>query len=396
MTRRAGSALPMGRLQVEGQHTMRATRFIALVIGAMLYCGGCTSTARPPTAGTPEGSLTGGRSAAPQEHTGPSAWQRQRLAALWQERAQHRTGPALPLGPGDVLEISVPAIPDLRERTVRIAGEGTITLPFLGVVQASGLSDEALGAEIRRRLGVYMHYPQVSLFVREYRSRHVAVLGAVAKPGLYTLASGADSILGMLAAAGGTTEEAASYLLFLPAEFVGAPGPMAPAQTDAPLRLVSLETQPALPPSMDPLTIDLQALQRGENHLSLTLPARPGDVMLVPNAGQVLVEGWVEKPGAYKITAALTVLGAVAAAGGPQFPADTTAVRVIRAGQGDGKVILLANLEAIKRGTEPDMPVRAGDVVEVSSSAVKMVPYGLYRFFSAVLNVGVGASVPLR
>lgn len=56
-------------------------------------------------------------------------------------------------------------------------------------------------------------------------------------------------------------------------------------------------------------------------------------MLLIPSAGQVLVEGWVEKPGSYKITPALTVLGAVAAAGGPLFPADTSAVKVIRTGK---------------------------------------------------------------
>jgi len=149
-----------------------------------------------------------------------------------------------------------------------------------------------------------------------------------------------------------------------------------------------------MPQPAEPIVIDLKALSRGGQPVYMTLPARPGDVILVPNAGQVLVEGWVEKPGSYKITPQLTVLGAVAAAGGPQFPANTSAVKVIRPGKGDDKVVLLANLEKIKRGEELDIPVREGDVVEVSSSAAKIVPYGLYRFFAGVLNVG--ASVPVR
>ena len=161
-----------------------------------------------------------------------------------------------------------------------------------------------------------------------------------------------------------------------------------------PIQLVATNPVSPLPKQADPIVIDLKALSRGEHQIYLTLPTRPGDVILVPGAGQVLVEGWVEKPGSYKITSELTVLGAVAAAGGPLYPANTSAVKVIRAGKEDGKVVLLADLEKIKHGEEPDIPVRAGDVIEVSSSAAKMVPYGFYRFFASVLNVG--ASVPLR
>lgn len=383
---------------------MQVSRFLCFLPISLLLLSGCVSSVPSPTTHTASTTVPLANSMTDAwDAPGPSVLQSERLAQLWQERTQGRPITEPPLGPGDVLEISVPAIAELKDRTVRISGEGTIALPFVGVVQASGMNDEALSLEIRRRLTTYMYHPQVSLFVREYRSRHVAVIGAVAKPGLYTLASGADSVLSMLAAAGGTTTEAASHILFLPAESRVNERLLTPPTLTRSIRRVSMETMPVpmetMPVPMrqaEPLVIDLQALHRGEQQQSLTLPARPGDVILVPNAGQVLVEGWVEKPGAYKITPELTVLGAVAAAGGPQFPADTTAVKVIRAGRGDGKVVLLADLGSIKRGTEPDIPVRAGDVIEVSSSTAKLVPYGFYRFFSAILNVGVGASVPLR
>jgi protein involved in polysaccharide export with SLBB domain len=52
------------------------------------------------------------------------------------------------------------------------------------MVQTVGMTDQGLSTEIRRRLSRYMYHPQVSLFVREYRSRQVAVMGAVTKTGL--------------------------------------------------------------------------------------------------------------------------------------------------------------------------------------------------------------------
>jgi polysaccharide export outer membrane protein len=70
---------------------------------------------------------------------------------------------------------------------VRVSREGTISLPFIGIMQTGGLTEKTLKEAIRSRLERdYMYNPQVNLFVREYRSRQVAVVGAVEKPGLYS------------------------------------------------------------------------------------------------------------------------------------------------------------------------------------------------------------------
>ena len=45
-------------------------------------------------------------------------------------------------------------------------------------------------------------------------------------------------------------------------------------------------------------------------------------MIMVPGGGQVLVEGWVEKPGAYPVSPGLTVAGVVVQAGGPMYPAE--------------------------------------------------------------------------
>ena len=143
----------------------------------------------------------------------------------------------------------------------------------------------------------------------------------------------------------------------------------------------------------EPLVLDLQNLARGGDQIYLSLPARPGDVIIVPASGQVLVQGWVEKPGPYKITSGLTVLGAVAAAGGPLFPANTSSVRIIRSGKHGNRITYTVDLEQMKQGEMPDLPVQEADVVEVSSTTAKLVPYGIYRFISSLLHIG--ASVPL-
>ena len=98
--------------------------------------------------------------------------------------------------------------------------------------------------------------------------------------------------------------------------------------------------------------------------------------------------GWVDKPGAYKITPGLTVLGAVTAAGDTLFPADTKAVKVIRADATGEKNIMSANLQQIARGDSPDIPLQEGDVIEVNPSTVKLMSYGMFHFFRSVFTVG--------
>jgi polysaccharide export outer membrane protein len=276
---------------------------------------------------------------------------------------------------------------ELNNYAARVSGEGTITLPLIGVVPVGGLTEQQTREEIQRRLQEsYMYDPQVSLFVQEYRSRQVAVIGAVNKPGLYNLAGEADTLLDMISQAGGMQDTAAPRILLIPAE----PGDAKQAKEFAAALPVVLGNREPSPTTKrpDPIVIDLQYLHRGGQQVYLTLPARPGDVLIVPAIGEVLVEGWVKTPASYKISTGMTLLGAVAAAGGVLYAADTSTVNIIRAGKTGERILLEADLEKIKRGESSDIPVQAGDVIEVSSSSVKIVPYGIYTIFTQILHVG--------
>jgi hypothetical protein len=54
---------------------------------------------------------------------------------------------------------------------------------------------------------------------------------------------------------------------------------------------------------------------------------------------------------------------------------------------------LVSDLDAIKRGETADVPLREGDVVNVTGSNPKLAAYGVYRFFTTIIRVG--ASIPL-
>jgi len=318
----------------------------------------------------------------------------ERIADLWQKRTNKGLVSDFPIGPGDVLEISVPTIEELQSRTVRVSGEGEISLPFIGRIYVEGLTEEELAEKCRSRLEKYMYNPRVFIFVKEYRSRQVAVLGAVGNPGIYSLNTEADTILDLISRAGGITSGADPRIQLIPAE---------PVENDKadkvvstlPIVFLNQDPSPLILKRTEPIWINLTNLANEGYQKYLSLPVRPGDIIMVPGGGQVLVEGWVEKPGAYNISPGLTVAGVVAAAGGPLFPADTSAVKVIRSERGGNKTFYHADLEKIKNGEIRDIPLRGGDIIEVASTPDKLVPYYLYRFFSTAVSIGIGGSIPL-
>ena len=324
----------------------------------------------------------------------PKTTDMDRLAKLWQERQQEKSVTDYPIGPGDVLEITVPAMEELKSRTVRVSGDGTISLPFAGKVHVAGMTEEQLREKMVEVLYKYMHNPRVAIFVKEYRSRQVAVLGGVLKPGLYSVNTGADTILDMISQAGGITSGADPRLYFIPAELANA-GEVNKIASTLPQSLLNQDPSPLILKRTDPILIDLKELALGGYQNYLSLSVRPGDVIMVPGGGQVLVEGWVEKPGAYNMTPGITVSGIVVAAGGPLYPADTTGVKIIRSEKGGKKTLFTADLDKIKRGESPDITLQGGDIVEVSATGSKLIPYGFYKFFSTVVNVGIGGTIPI-
>ncbi|MGA7763567.1 MAG: hypothetical protein WCA59_17615, partial [Candidatus Binataceae bacterium] len=120
----------------------------------------------------------------------------------------------------------------------------------------------------------------------------------------------------------------------------------------------------------------------------LDIPARPGDVVLIPAAGQVGVYGWVQKAGTYDVTSGMTVLGAVTAAGGAPFSSNAEILRTSSDGQRESVPV---DLSRVEKGDERDIPVQAGDLVLVKASALGAIPYALSTVIS---KFGTGMYFP--
>lgn len=356
------------------------------IVSLLFFLTGCSTAAvvAGPSQTTVE--VGSGSSSSAQESTDV-----ERLARLWESRTQHDSVIEYPIGPGDVLEITVPAMEEIKSRTVRVTAEGSISLPFIGRIQAEGLTEEGLAEQLRQRLKEYLRYPRVFIFVKEYNSRQVAVLGAVVRPGLYNLTSGSENILDMISRAGGILPDAEPRIQLIPTVPLEAD---AAREVRSKLPASALPKDPASPilKKTEPIVIDVKELSYGGHQVYLSLPVRPGDTIMVPGGAQVLVEGWVDKPGAFKMTPGLTVSGAVAAAGGVLYAADTSTVRVIRSARDGKKISFTADLDKIKNGEMSDIILQGGDIVQVSSSSAKLVPWGIYEFFKETIRVGIGGS----
>jgi len=103
--------------------------------------------------------------------------------------------------------------------------------------------------------------------VQEYRSRQVGVFGAVAKPGVYSLASGKDTLSDMISLAGGATPDAASRIDFVPAN-PAAKGRAPTGVTPSPVIIPGSVSR-----ATNTISIDLND---SSSRTFLALPARPG------------------------------------------------------------------------------------------------------------------------
>ncbi len=249
--------------------------------------------------------------------------------------AQRTTAPAeYVAGPQDVLNIVVFGEEDLS-KTVALDADGTFDYPYVGRVKAGGLTARAIGEEIARRLKNFYVNPQVSVEVAKFRSQYIFVFGQVHAPGQYPL-SGNMSILQALAAAGSPTAAAASYVV------ISRPG-------GSEARLPNQE-----PGGGTSLRITLRELQSGQ--LPAGFGLRDGDTVTIPKAETIFVTGQVKIPGPYVIEGDLTVMQAVAMAGGATDKGAPNRVRIFRTVDGKQQEV---------KGVKLSDLVRAGDTIDV-------------------------------
>jgi len=244
------------------------------------------------------------------------------------------------IGRQDLLEVTVFDVEDL-DQTVRVADDGSITMPLLGRLVAGGLTKGELEIKIAGLLGErFVHDPQVTVFVKEYQSRRVAVSGAVKNPGTYEML-GQKTLLEMLSMAGGLGQEVGKQIIIFRQRPDG-------GTQRIPIDLEQLVYQ------ADPLL----------NHV-----VAPGDIIYVPSIEKIriYVNGAVKNPNLYEVPrdVPVTVLRAITLAGGTTDRAALKKVQIMRNDPDGTHAVLQVDLKKIKQGKAEDTILQAEDIVLV-------------------------------
>lgn len=247
------------------------------------------------------------------------------------------------IGPGDLLEVKVFEVDQLNQ-TVRVSEDGSITLPLVGRVEVEGLTQEGVVQKLAGLLQAkFVKNPQVTLFIKEYKSQQVAVIGAVTNAGSYELV-GRRNLLQIISMAGGFTESAGDEIFIL---------------------------REGLDGKAETITIDLKDLLVNGNQ-ALNVPIEPNDVINVPvnREMRVFVMGRVNRPGAVKakLSEGITLLQAIADAGGLAEGAKQSRVLITRKDKAGKEQKIRVNLKDVISGRRKDLVLQEGDVVFVPES----------------------------
>ena len=259
------------------------------------------------------------------------------------------------IGPGDVLEVRVARAPELSRDAVRVDQGGNIRMPMLdNDIPAACLTEAELAQGIAKLYLKYKRDPHVDVFVKEFQSQPVAVIGAVHNPAQFKLQRQVQ-LLELISLVGGPTETAGQTIQIVH----GSAGLTCEQSATASITESGAFT-----------TYNLEETLRGAAEANPVV--RPGDIVSVPLADQVFVIGNVMKPSAIPLREPLTVSKAIAMVGGTAPNTKKDKVRVIRQVAGaNQKQEIIVDLTAVEKNRAQDVALIANDVIDVPVSGTK-------------------------
>lgn len=264
---------------------------------------------------------------------------------------------ALKVAGGDLLEINVFDVPELSGK-FRVSNTGSISLPLIGELDVQDSRTDQVERTIAQKLedGGYVRKPQVAVFVAEFATQGVSVLGEVKKPGIYPC-FGSHRLLDYLSLAEGTT-------------------PLAGSMVDITRRGWSTTQR-----------VKLQSKGGARENPEVF----SGDTVLVERAGVAYVVGDVARPGGFPMDQddQLSVLQAIALAQGVNRTAALKSAKLIRT-TAQGRTEVPIDLRAMLGSKAADVQLQDGDIVFVPSSAAKSA---MKRGLEAGVQAAVGVAI---
>ena len=254
------------------------------------------------------------------------------LLSLFSVIPAHAVDEAYVIGAADLLEVQVWDNKDLNQ-VVFVRPDGKISLPLIGEVQAGGKTVQQLQDALAELYAKTVKGANVTVIIKEIKSRPVYFIGGFAKPGVEQLTRDLR-LVQAISIAGGLLPTADGDNGFL------------------------LRGDRRIP-------IDFtRLLQKGD--VSQDMRLEPGDAVVAPLADAVYVHGEVKTPGPVKSTGDLTVLRAVSQVGGVTPLAATSRVEILR-GEGEKKERIKVDLDKMMKAPDdnPDVRLKPNDIIFV-------------------------------
>jgi polysaccharide export outer membrane protein len=242
----------------------------------------------------------------------------------------------------DVLRMDVWGEPQLSNMQMQVTPGGTINVPFLGEMQASGLTQAELARQIAKKLAdsQILYEAKVQITVISLHRPQVRVLGAVQRPGSFEFKEG-DCVLDALAQGGSYTEDA-----MLEAGTITHRG------------------------SHESIPINIKKLVEGD--LSQNYPLKNGDAIYIPHeeySNKIYVLGQVNRPGQYPLKDKTTILAAISLAGGQNDRGSVFGTIVLRGDPARPEKVNCNLKNLFEKGDlSQNLELKSGDIVVVPDS----------------------------
>ena len=281
------------------------------------------------------------------------------------------------IGPGDLLDVRVFGQSDLNS-TVEVDSDGNITsLPFIeSPIRAKCRNEKEIQASITEAYAKYLLKPRVSVRIMERRSRPPAVIFGAVRNAQRVDMRRRVRLHELLASSGGITQNASGtiQIMHTEPEMCAEPEPtgQAPAASDVGQLAVYQ-------------ILDVKSGQeKGDPFI------RPGDIVIVTEGEPLYITGAVVQPREMILKDGLTLARAIMMSGGTTRMAKTNDVHIYRVKEGKmGSEDIKVNYDAIRKGQEKDIPLKAYDIVDVRQNG-PFSSKGLSEFFLNSVKSTVG------
>jgi polysaccharide biosynthesis/export protein len=278
------------------------------------------------------------------------------------------------IGPGDVLDIRILNRPNLSREAVRVEGNGMIRMPLIdNEIMAACKTEGELAKEISEKYTKFYKNPQVDVFIKEYKSKQAAIIGAVNEQSRFELQRRVRLLELLTYAKGPSTKAGQTINIVHSAQSLSC---SLPGSTN----------EPQVPFSTYKLSETLMGLPTANPWIE------PGDIITLPEAPQAYVVGNVFTPLTISLKEPVTLSRAIAMAGGLKQDSKKDKIRIVRQEPGSTtSKELLVDLSAIEKKRAEDVALMPNDIIDVPLSSGKSLLRSLIS--GVVPNV---ASLPVR